>query len=208
MIEKVKLGIWDYFVYLMTGATVLLIVVMHCVLKGVVSLEQILETPAVALVALLLIALLLLGMLVEPIANLLYKLVENKPKKWRNELGLKKWDEQIKSMESEAQKYVPEAIQGTPFPFAKNWVLNNGDYSEFQAFLSKYGFYRSISFVFALNAIATVVIHWVLWGLVGLILNVVLASLFCYRAAVFYRHMSVSIYNQFIQGHCSEKDDK
>ncbi len=200
MIEKVKLGVWDYFAYLMTGATVLLIAVMHCVLKGMVSLEQILEIPATTLVALLLIALLLLGMLVEPIANLLYKLIENKPKKWRNELSLKKWDEQIKSMESEARKYVPEGIQDTPFPFAKNWVLNNGYSLEFQAFLSKYGFYRSITFVFALNAIVSVVVHWMCWGLAGLILNALLAILFYYRASVFYRHISVSIYNQFIQG--------
>ena len=208
MVEKVKLGIWDYFVYLMTGLAVLLIITMHCVLKGVLTIEQVLKVPAAALVTLLVLSLLLLGMLVEPVANLLFKLIENKPKQWRDKLGLKSWDLEIKKMESEAQKHAPRAIQGTTFPFAKNWVLNNGDYSEFQAFLSKYGFYRSITFVFALNAIATIVIHWVLWGLAGLILNVVLASLFYYRASVFYRHMSVSIYNQFIQGHCSEKDDK
>lgn len=208
MFEKVKLGIWDYFVYLMTGLAVLLIVTMHCVLKGVLALDQVLKVPAAALVTLLVLALLLFGMLVEPAANLLFKLIENKPKKWGKALGLRKWDEQIKSMEDEAQKSVPKAIQSTTFHFAKNWVVNNGNPFEFHAFLSKYGFYRSIAFVFALNAIATVVIHWVWWGLAGLILNVVLASLFYYRASVFYRHMSVSIYNQFIQGHCLEKDDK
>jgi len=206
MIEKIKLGIWDYFVYLMTGTALLLIVAIHCLLRGVLTVDQVLEFPAAILVALLLIALLLLGMLVEPIANFLCKLIEKKPRKWRDELGFKKWDGQISGMKSEAQKYVPEAIPGTPFPFAKNWVLNNGDSSEFHAFLSKYGFYRSIAFVFALNAIVSVVVYWMCWGLVGLLVNTVLAILFYYRASVFYRHMSVSVYNQFIQGKMMESE--
>jgi hypothetical protein len=84
MIEKIKLGVWNYFVCLMTGLTVLLIVTMHCVLKGVLIIEQVLKVPSIVLVTLLVFTLLLLGMLVEPVANLLFKLIGNKPKKWLN----------------------------------------------------------------------------------------------------------------------------
>ncbi len=201
MIEKFRLGGWDYFVYLMTGTTLLMIITMHCLLTGVLRIEQALNVPAATLIALLLLALLLTGMLIEPLANLPYKLIKNKPGKWRDELGFRKWDEQIEDLKKETRKCVPEVNNDTVFQFAKNWALNHGNATEFFAFLSKYGFYRSSAFVFTLNAIATLFIYWFWWGAAGFVLNILLAILFSNRASVFYRHMSVSIYSQFIQGH-------
>lgn len=205
MVEKVKIGLWDYFVYLMTGTTVLLLTIMHCFLKGKVSWEQVLKVPGAALVAMLILALLLVGMLIEPIANLLYKLCTTSFKKWGEQLGLKKWREQIAAIETETKVYVPESIHDSTFVFAKNWVVTHGDYSEFQAFLSKYGFYRSISLVFIVNAVVTLPIHWQWWGIGGVALNVILAALYGYRAKIFYHHQSVCVYNQFILGQRSKE---
>lgn len=201
MIEKTKLGIWDYFVYLMTGMMLLLIIAVHCALEGIVTIKQIMTIPSAALVTLLLLALLLLGMLIEPIANLLFKLLTTYPNKWSYELGFEKWKSSIENQEQEAQKFIPELIQSSSFSFSKNWVLIHGNSSEFQAFLSKYGFYRSISFVFAANAIAFLVMHWGWVGTGGFVASTLLCLLYAYRASVFYHHISISVYNQFIQGH-------
>jgi len=201
MVENMKLGIWDYFVYLMTGVALFLIIAAHCMLGNALTIEQIMEVPAAVLVTSLVMAFLLLGMLIEPMANLLFKLVASKPNTWRDKLGFKQWDRSIEGMEKEARILVPESMQSATFAFAKNWVLINGNSSEFQAFLSKYGFYRSIAFVFAVNAIACLVFHWLWQGVSGCVVSALLCVLYSYRASVFYRHMSVSIFNQFVQGH-------
>jgi len=201
MIEKVKLGIWDYFVYLMVGGAAFLLIVVHCTLKGSLTIEQIEKTPSGVAVLLLLFLFLLLGMLIEPVANLVFKIVT----RW-NDLGFKKWDDEIEKLEQEAKLYVPKGVWAEMiFLFAKNWVLNNGDPSEFNAFLSKYGFYRSIAFLFFLNTFVSLALYWGwIGGIVGII-NILFARLYAYRSSVFYRHMSLTIYSQFIHGHAEVK---
>jgi hypothetical protein len=207
MIEKMKLGAWEYFVYMMSGVLVVLIVMLHAFDPATLwGLKQI---PAAVATVISVLALLIIGMLLEPISNITFKIVRHGgglTKKsriaLRNQLGFKSWDVSIENLEKRAGVLVSPAIDGNVFQFAKAWVLTHGRGEEFYAFLSKFGFYRSVSLIFGVNAVASLCLYDFLvhgWWLA--LSNILLCLLYYHRSGTFYRHMSVTVFNQFIQGY-------
>lgn len=207
MIEKMKLGAWDYFVYMMSGVLVVLIMMLHAFDRS--TLWGLQKVPAAVSAVISVLALLIIGMLLEPISNITFKIVKHGgglTKKsriaLRTHLCLKSWDVSITNLENQASALVSPAIEGNIFQFSKAWVLTHGRGEEFYAFLSKFGFYRSVSLIFGANAVASLCLYDFLvhgWWLT--LSSILLCLLYFHRSEIFYRHMSVTVFNQFIQGY-------
>ena len=63
MVEKIKLGIWDFFAYVLSGAAVIISVLVHCLCIGTMKLDDLNKTPSVVIATLSLLLILLIGLL-------------------------------------------------------------------------------------------------------------------------------------------------
>lgn len=197
MTEKVRLTLWDFFVYVLTGTAVGLSVAVHCYCTGACdwSCEMKDIASLFSTVVLALLLLLLVGMLLEPLANGLTKL--GALSSW----GLGQWDKHIGDMEKHVRKMVPEWYAGSCFGYCKNWILAKGCAGQYEVFLARFGFYRNISAIFAANAIAALPLYWGWWDLLIVPVLVGLSLLYLHRSRVFHRHVSETVYTQFLIAH-------
>jgi len=197
MIETVKLHMWDFFAYILSGATVSIVVLGHLICRGAISFNDIAKVPSAISVLIGSLLILIVGLLLEPIANLFFKLLRLSDKK--ESFAFTEWDNDIKKLEEEAVKYVPSNTFGT-YNYCKNTVLLYCGAGQFDSFLGKYGFYRNMVLIFIANVIISFVIYTFSWSgnFWAMIISMTLACSSWYRSKVFYRHMSVAIYTQFI----------
>jgi len=90
MIEKVKLSLWDFFVTIMVGSAILLNILIICVVNDLVTWKMIFGLAPSIIVLGGIITMTLAGLLFEPFANYLHKLLTICPRKYSDKLGFKK----------------------------------------------------------------------------------------------------------------------
>jgi len=210
MIEKVKLSLWDFFTYILSGTALLISIMVHCICKGYLPLNIIMDIPFGVSFVLIILVILLCGMVLEPAANLFYKLPSlflNDSKSRFDEFEFKKWDNKITILEHQAKDLVNESTKENIFQFCKNWMLVNGVDGQYQAFLGKFGFYRNIAFIFVLNLLAV----WLFYNdtlnkLLSSLMLLLFATLYFHRSRIFFRHISITVYSQFISGYKKENN--
>ena len=203
MIEKTKLGLWDFFVSALSGYAIIVSVLAHCLFKGVITWEIILNS-SVALIAVAgLLTIILAGLLFEPLANYAAKLFIVCMYKYSRLFGFKNWDDNIRSLEEKARQDVPEGIKENTYQYCKNRIIKNASGNAYMPFLAKYGFYRSMFFLLLLNSISIPFIYQFSWikTMMASLFMLALALVYLRRSGDFYRHMSVTIYSQFISLH-------
>ncbi len=200
MIEKTKLSLWDFFVSALSGFAIMLSILIHCLIKGKIKLEEIFNSHPSLITVGSILTFILAGLLLEPLANYITKLLTTCPFKYAKLFRFKNWDDEIKSFERKACEYVPEGIEGSTYEYCKNWLLLNTIDNSYMPFLSKYGFYRSMFFIFLLNGICTLIIYKCSSSKTVLISSsmFVMALVYLHRCGDFYRHMSATVYLQFI----------
>lgn len=198
MIEKIKLSSWDFFVSMLFGYALLLNVLVHCVLKGAITLNMIFGFSTALLAVAGLLTIMLAGLLFEPLANCIYKL-KTWPWNYPKQFSFKEWDSNIKFLEEKAQPDVPTGTTDI-YQYCKNYVQQHGLADLYMPFLAKYGFYRNISVLLLLNLIVIPFFYsWTLLCMCTVLLSILVMLLIClYRSGVFYRHMSVTVFFQFI----------
>jgi len=163
MVDKVKLGLWDFFAYVLSGAVVIFSVITHCLCKGIIQWKYLQEMPSAISAILSLLGVLLVGLMIEPVSNIYEKIIPIlmtlcKGKVWNkrvlselksnwSNLEFSNWDKEIDKRKQEAQKSIENNFIGNPFQFCKNWVLQYGNSEQFQSSLAKFGFYRNLSFI-------------------------------------------------------------
>lgn len=200
MFEKTKLSLWDFFVSMLTGFAIVLSVLVHCLFKGLITWEIILDSSSALIAVAGLLTILLLGLLFEPLANYATKILTTCPYNYPKLFGFKTWDDKIKSFEKKASTYIPEEIEGDTYQYCKNWLQQNASDVFYMSFLAKYGFYRSMFFLLLLNGICTPFMyqHSCIKTVVISSSMFALALVYLRRGGDYYRHISATVYLQFI----------
>lgn len=200
MFEKTKLSLWDFFVSTLSGFAIVLSVIVHCLFKGLITWEIILDSSSVLIAAAGLLTILLLGLLFEPLANYATKILTTCPYNYPKLFGFKTWDDKINSFEKKASTYIPEEIEGDTYQYCKNWLQQNASDVFYMSFLAKYGFYRSMFLLLLLNAIFIPFIYQSFCIKIIILSSflLVLALVYLHRSGDFHRHMSTTVYLQFI----------
>ena len=200
MIEKIKLGLWDFFVSILSGYAIVSSILIHCLLKDVVTWKTIFDSSTVLIAVAGLLTILLAGLLFEPLANYVTKLLTTCPWLYSKEYGFKNWDNNIESLKNKARQYIPNGIEESTYQYCKNWIDQNAPDDSYMPFLAKFGFYRSMSLLVALNAISIPFIYELTLRNIIIVLSsmLLLALVYYRRSSDFYRHISVTIYSRFI----------
>lgn len=211
MIEKVKLSLWDFFAYILSGGAVGISVLVHLLILKVVTFKEIMELPSAVILIIGILSVIILGLLFEPLSNLLDKLLglfkkheeknwkDNIVKNWQGNIGFKEWDAQITTAERKARETCPIDNDYVGFQYCKNYVLKRTGGELFSSFSGKFGFYRNIYILLVINILLCPIIYsWNLKSIIAMLILIIFAILYRNRSKVFYRHMSVTVYTQFI----------
>lgn len=200
MIEKTKLSLWDFFVSILSGHAIMLSILAHCIVKGRITWKMIFDSPTALLAVAGLLTIILAGSLFEPLANYITKLLTTYPRKYVKSFGFEAWDSNIRALEMKARQYVPQGIEESTYQYCKNYLRQNASDDSYVPFLAKYGFYRSMFLLFLLNAISILCIYQFsrIKTIIISLSMVVLALVYLRRSCDYYRHISTTVYSQFI----------
>lgn len=209
MIDKVKVSVWDFFVYILIGNVTIVSVVVHCLVFKQFTFQQMISSSIALTTIIAILLMFILGLMIEPISNLLSKVYCllnvnlgegfccRIMKKWKETLSFSQWDKDIKTLSVEASKYIPEGVTCNHYQYCKNYILQKGDGSLFNSFLAKFGFYRNLFFIMLLNSLLCCFLYSSHYNFLILLWSLV----YLHRSRMFYRHMSMTVYNQFISLH-------
>jgi len=197
MFEKGKLSFWDIGTYLMIGCFSFIIIIGYLFLEFGLPLKKWLidfKDFSGSVVILLPIIFILLGMLIEPLANTVAKYVEKIPF-----LAPKENKNKNKLIEL-ISKSLPDEYQDkdNPYRFCKAIVELKSPNSNHEIFLSRFGFYRSLSFIFISITILNLFLLNYCSLLASSILSISLSVIFLKRSQTFLVHMSNSVFYNYI----------
>lgn len=205
MIKKIDIGLWDIFVTFGSGLLVLLLLVTDILLFGEnpKDLLWIKEIPSTIFIFVIIPTIFVLGALVDAVAiwledNLLKKLfktIELSEREKKLELLIK-------------QKYMEKEVKGLVEPgfWCKNFLVQNGIETPILVFLSKYGFYRSMAFVFYLNIFVIAFLYGLNSSiLILMFISLVLGVVCTKRSHKFYCHMNRTAFVNYLLAMRSKK---
>ncbi|MDV5357691.1 hypothetical protein [uncultured Kosakonia sp.] len=199
MLDNFKLTFWDLGTYLTVGFFSFTLILYYAISAFGFDLMFFLaecKDYSSVIVILLPIVFLFLGMLIEPFANYFSKKLENKcglfkPKENRNKAELDKLIEI--NLPNDNIKFVNK------YRYCKAIVELKFPSSNHDLFLSRFGFYRSMSFVMAILFIANIIIGE--WSFVFLTAEIFIGFLFYIffkRSQVFRNHMEQAVYYNYL----------
>lgn len=194
MIEKGRLSFWDLGTCLMIGFLSSVFAVVYLILgRGFdfFGYIEILKSIPGVLIVVLPVWFLLLGMFVEPIANMVCKWLEKVPL--------------LKPRKSHHHEYVVRLVskllpdedirKDNPYRFCKSVVELKCPNSNHEIFLARFGFYRSLGFVFFVSAFMNFMVLGFGCGSTSTaFLFAILGVIFFKRAQIFLNHMSDTVY--------------
>lgn len=153
MFEKIRISLWDIFTFFLTGFFIFLIFSVFIVFTENISFKDYIsftkELPATIIVFVAPLLFTLLGMLIEPLANYTDKYIFKYILWWTVNK-----DKKMKNTENTLKQHIIAHYLGSlkntieePFYICKEYVETNQLSTTFMVFLSRYGFYRNISFI-------------------------------------------------------------
>jgi|LUMW01.1.fsa_nt_gb hypothetical protein len=132
MIEKIKISLWDFYTFILSGTLALVVTLIH--MRELPSeINFVLESLKNFNVVFVITAIALIGMLLEPVAN-----------KFMDILSKEKVDDSPNELKEAVIKLYKEnfGIEVTkPYHFIKDYCVQNDLCYSFMPFLSKFGFY-------------------------------------------------------------------
>lgn len=205
MIEKLKFSLWDIFIFFITGVIIVIISKYYGIYN---KIENIFGNSEIVNGVFNIIITYTVGIIYEPISNTLFKYMDklylifpwNKYlKKYKDEQDLvykPKAEEIIKNK----FKLVDDRMES--YQVVKLSVLQNGKPNSFMIFLSRYGFYRSLSTIVFFNIFLYVIYEFdyeKIWLSIVIIIALYVLHLFLYnRAKEFYYYAGNEVYRNFI----------
>jgi len=206
MIEKIRVSLWDLFSFFLSGFLLTAVVLGHLLYLGSISFVQLKDflftMPAAQALFVFPLGFTLAGMLLEPIANYfdrwitspVYELAfKPKQKHKAEELMLA---EEIKYLGSLSGKIE------NPYALCKDYVETKQLSTTFMVFLSRYGFYRNVSFLCIACAVSSAIIATSAGatskGVVTVVAWTFIAFLFKRRAEDFYSYQAPAVYRAFL----------
>tara|TARA_R100000656_G_scaffold58224_1_gene45463 strand:- start:3969 stop:4610 length:642 start_codon:yes stop_codon:yes gene_type:complete len=194
MIEKGKLSFWDVGTYLMIGFLSSVCAVAYLFWGRSFDFSvyiELLKSISGVLIVILPIWFLLLGMFVEPIANIACKWLEKapllKPRKSHHQ----------ESVVRLISKLLPDEDirKDNPYRFCKSVVELKCPNSNHEVFLARFGFYRSLGFIFFLSTFMSfIVLGFGCGSTFVAFVCAILGVVFLKRSQIFLNHMSDAVY--------------
>ena len=209
MHEHVKLSLWDIFSYYLTGWALLLGLWIHAWAKKVdVGLgSKDLPSTVLALAAFLLP--LLCGLLVEPLANVSEGVIARcisllgwaRRRVGRGSGSAAQDSTVTPPLRALAEDAIPEHVRGgvSTYHWCRDYLLQERVDTPYMAFLAKFGFYRNMSFLLAVNSAAIPFIHGCRASVLLLMCFMLFLSIvYGWRSWKFYGHMGKAIYGHYL----------
>ncbi|WP_027138816.1 hypothetical protein [Gaetbulibacter saemankumensis] len=205
MLDKIKLSIWDILTFFTTGTILIGNILLYFPELFSHELEKLslIKSDVILLVVFIIISY-LVGILFEPICNkffwLINKIIEPKSiKSLQQESNL--LEATVKSMIEEKFNFKNAPLDY--FQIARLNAIQNGKPNNFMAFLTKYGFYRSITIILLINAITLNIykIYHCDYNLLVFFYTIALLIVFylCFvRAKEFYFYSGNEIFRNYI----------
>lgn len=199
MIEKIRIELWDIFVYFVTG--ILILINLYFIdSKLILNSTKILfgiQFPSFILTVVLITIPVILGFLFEPFANI-YEKVFRKCK-WFN--SIRDWQDSINKQQDVIKSRIADLeVDDNIYHYCKNYISQKGIYTPSMAFLSKFGFYRNIAFLFFVNSIYLIryfcTISWLFS--IAILLSFLLSQFYLKRSFDFYCHLTQTVYQNFL----------
>lgn len=197
MFEKGKLSFWDIGTYLTIGFFASLLFVLYCVhgfeLSAPTYISKLKDFSA-TIAILTPILLLLIGMIIEPFANTFIKEIEKikifTPKKGRS----------IEKIVEIVDKKLPKSsLIDIRYRYCKSIVELKFPNSNHEIFLARFGFYRSLSFIFICILIANFFVKNLSCTLQLInIINLYFAYISLRRSQLYKSHMEYSVYINYL----------
>lgn len=205
MLEKFKFSLWDIFTFFITGVLIVII----CKYYGLVDkIENIFGNSDIVNGVFYIIITYTIGVIYEPISNNLFKYLDKVYKKFPwNKYLIKYKEEQDTVYKPRAEEIIKNKFNLSDskmeiYQVAKLSVLQNGKPNTFMIFLSRYGFYRSLSTLTFINIFLYSFIefdHTRFWISLIFVCCLLVLHLFLYnRAKEFYFYAGNEVYRNFI----------
>ena len=205
MIEKIRISLWDIFTFSFSGFLVAALVTGHTLVFKIITLADVKDfligLPVTTSLFVIPFGLTLVGLLLEPVANYFDKYILHPL--WVKAIAEKdKHKTEEKVLEKEIRENFLGKLNGkieNPYPICKEYVETKQLSTTFMVFLSRYGFYRNVSFLFFVSGVTDLFISSS-WGIgVGiLIIWWILAWTAKKRAQDFYSYLAPTVYRCFL----------
>ena len=207
MYKQIKISLWDAFSYYISGCAFLLSLWLQIWGSGL-HLHLGGNDIPVAIIGVAGVLLpLIVGLLFEPVANKYGDVVISLAEQladlcrkftpfYRNSNGGETGD----ALESLAKGTMPDDLRNIidPYHWCKDYLVQAGLDTPYITFLSKFGFYRNMGFLFEINAIAVWAVHGFYFesNLIASSL-IFLCAFYVWRSNKFYKHTSRAVYGHY-----------
>lgn len=204
MIDKIRVSLWDIFSFLLTGLLALTVALIFMVALGHATPDDLLSAlkafPAALLLSVGPLACILIGMLVEPLANNVDKLLLQHLDRF-----LWKRKDSDESEEAVLRQEIRSKYLGAlneridnPFQICKEYVETKELSTTFMVYLSRYGFYRNCTFLAISSAVASIFFGTGAPAIVSFGGCVLIAIVTKRRQLDFYSYMAPAVYRAFL----------
>lgn len=207
MFEKIRISLWDIFTFFLTGFFIFLILSVFIVFTENISFKDYIsftkELPATIIVFVAPLLFTLLGMLIEPLANYTDKYIFKYILWWTVNK-----DKKMKNTENTLKQHIIEHYLGNLkntieelFYICKEYVETNQLSTKFMVFLSRYGFYRNISFIIIFISgfvLSVILVDKYFTSCLIIFSSYLISGVFRKRSQEFYSYMAPTIYATFI----------
>lgn len=139
MIEKVKVSLWDFYTFFMSGLLLIIVVCFQVAIFSNIKFDIFKDFTAFWAVSLVPI-ITILGMILEPFANKFMQVISRK----ENEKELSVLEIRVHELYKDTFNIEIEK----PYHYIKDYCIRHDLCLTFMPFLSKFGFYRNASFIF------------------------------------------------------------
>lgn len=214
MIENLKISLWDLFVYFFSGIIISLSISIHLFINNstlyclFIKVFKNSELTSLVLIGTISV---ILGLLFEPISNFLNDVItplKSRLKKyvWKKLFVFSyftdRWhDDLIKNCEKEVIDSIPSKLRDKikPYQWAKDYIVQNNISAPYMPFLSKYGFYRNLGFIFYLNALVLIILYgWHVKIIITAVTFILIGVLSRYRSDKFFNHLTATIFQHYL----------
>lgn len=196
-----KISLWDLFVTFGLGLFTVGIVLSHLLIIQILNIQQFTTLFSSTATVIFICApfIFLLGLVIDGLANKIMGFLINKLKIKEDPKDIKYLSDYVKENE------IPDKLKNEiiPYHWCKDYITQNEIESQFMPFLSKFGFYRGVSFLFLINGIFILIYYEInMWfslsSLIIGLLFLVMSYILLIRSKDFFQHTGRTVFRHFL----------
>lgn len=200
-IKYYNINLWDFLVSLCSGILFTIFLFLDLFIFNVITIEQIrlLNNINLGFFILLIPTLLIIGLVIDALANIFEKNIIKRI------YDTNKEHDDVKKLSNYIQKrFIKKELRKLiiPYHWCKNFLIQKGIKTNYTNFLSKYGFYRTIAFLFYLNSLIFMIkglfnsvnTSFILLAIVQLVIAIIMTK----RSKTFFEHTGKDVLTHFL----------